>query len=185
MRSSRTPRRAWSGLPTARCPVITLDDIRAAESRINGRVHRTPLQTSDTIARMIGVARVSLKCENLQKTGSFKVRGVLNKLSQLTDEERSRGVIGFSAGNHAQALAWCAHAAGVRCVVIMPATAPQSKVDASRGYGAEVEQVPTSAELMQRARELAAAEGLTLVHPFDDDTVIAGAGTVALELLQE
>jgi threonine dehydratase len=165
--------------------VITLDDIRAAESRVSRRVHRTPLETSATIADMSGAARVSLKCENLQKTGSFKVRGVLNKLSLLTETERRRGVIGFSAGNHAQALAWCAHAAGVRCTVVMPATAPQSKVDASRGYGAHVEQVATSAELMGRAREIAALEGLTLVHPFDDDAIIAGAGTVALELLEQ
>jgi threonine dehydratase len=165
--------------------VITLDDIRAAESRISHRVHRTPVQTSATIAGMIGAARVSLKCENLQKTGSFKVRGVLNKLSQLTETERSRGVIGFSAGNHAQALAWCATAAGIRSIVVMPATAPQSKVDASRGYGAHVEQMPTSGELVGRARELAALEGLTLIHPFDDDAIIAGAGTVALELLEQ
>jgi len=165
--------------------VITLEEIRAAESRVSDRVHRTPLQTSATIAGMIGAARVSLKCENLQKTGSFKVRGVLNKLSQLTETERSRGVIGFSAGNHAQALAWCARAAGVRCVVVMPATAPQSKVDGSRGYGAHVEQVATSAELVGRTHELAAKEGLTLVHPFDDEAVIAGAGTVALEILAQ
>ena len=165
--------------------MITLDEIRAAESRVSDRVHRTPLQQSATIAGMIGAARVSLKCENLQKTGSFKVRGVLNKLSQLTETERSRGVIGFSAGNHAQALAWCARAAGVRCVVVMPATAPQSKVDASRGYGAQVEQVATSAELLARTHELAALEGLTLVHPFDDHAVIAGAGTVAMEILSQ
>jgi threonine dehydratase len=168
-----------------RTTVITLEEIRAAEARVSGSVHRTPLQTSATIAGMVGVASVSLKCENLQKTGSFKVRGVLNKLSQLTETERARGVIGFSAGNHAQALAWCARAAGVRCVVVMPATAPQSKVDASRGYGAQVEQVSTSAELVDRTRELAALDGLTLVHPFDDDAVIAGAGTVALEILTQ
>ena len=165
--------------------VITLADIRAAESRIGNRVHRTPVETSATIAEMIGAARVTLKCENLQKTGSFKVRGVLNKLSQLSEEERRRGVIGFSAGNHAQALAWCAKAAGIRCIVVMPATAPKSKVDASRAYGAHVEQVATSAELVGRAREIAAAEGMTLVHPFDDDAIIAGAGTVALELLEQ
>jgi threonine dehydratase len=163
--------------------VITLEEIRAAESRISGCVHRTPLQNSATIAGMVGAARVLLKCENLQKTGSFKVRGVLNKLSQLTEAERSRGIIGFSAGNHAQALAWCAPVAGLRCVVVMPATAPRSKVDASRGYGAHVEQVATSAELVARTRELAAVDGLTLVHPFDDDAIIAGAGTVALEIL--
>lgn len=165
--------------------MVTLDDIRAAQARIGDRVHRTPLQTSATIAEMIGARRVSLKCENLQKTGSFKVRGVLNKLSVLTEAERQRGIIGFSAGNHAQALAWGAKAAGVRCIVVMPATAPQSKVNASRGYGAQVEQVATSGELVMRARELAETEGLTLVHPFDDDAIIAGGGTVALEVLEQ
>ncbi len=134
---------------------------------------------------MAGVGRVSLKCENLQKTGSFKVRGVLNKMSRLTATERSRGVVGFSAGNHAQALAWGAHAAGVRCTVVMPATAPQSKVDGSRGYGATVVQVPTSADAFVRARELSESEGLVFVHPFDDDAIIAGGGTVALEMLEQ
>jgi threonine dehydratase len=177
--------------PIVGCPsyrshtVITLDDIRAAASRIGDRVHRTPLESSATIAAMSGAARVSLKCENLQVTGSFKVRGVLNKLSQLTETERGRGIIGFSAGNHAQALAWCAKAAGVRCIVVMPSTAPQSKVDASRGYGAHVELVATSAELVPRTRALAEQEGFMLVHPFDDDAIIAGGGTVALEVLEQ
>ena len=165
--------------------MITLDDIRAADSRVRERVHRTALLSSRTLATRAGVSRVSLKCENLQKTGSFKVRGVLNKLSQLTAEERERGVVGFSAGNHAQALAWGAHAAGVRCTVVMPATAPQSKVDASRGYGATVIQVPTSAEAFTRARELTESDGFTFVHPFDDDAIIAGGGTVALEILEQ
>jgi threonine dehydratase len=165
--------------------MITLDDIRAAETRIRDRVHRTPFLGSQTLAARAGASRVSLKCENLQKTGSFKVRGVLNKLSQLTETERRRGVVGFSAGNHAQALAWGAHAAGVRCTVVMPETAPHSKVDASRGYGATVVQVPTSAELVARANELSESEGLTVVHPFDDDAIIAGGGTVALEILEQ
>ncbi|CAN5199642.1 pyridoxal-phosphate dependent enzyme [soil metagenome] len=165
--------------------MITLDDIRSAASRIGDRAHRTPIESSETIATMAGARRVSLKCENLQKTGSFKVRGVLNKMSQLTETERSSGVIGFSAGNHAQALAWGARAAGVRCTVVMPATAPQLKVDASRGYGATVVLVPTSAELVRRARELGESEGLTLIHPFDDDAIIAGGGTVTLEILEQ
>lgn len=164
--------------------MITLDDIRSAESCIRDRVHRTPLLGSQTLAARAGAGRLSLKCENLQKTGSFKVRGVLNKLSTLNDAERARGVVGFSAGNHAQALAWCAHAAGVRCTVVMPATAPQSKVEASRGYGATVLQVPTSADAFKRARELTDTEGFTFVHPFDDDAIIAGGGTVALEILE-
>ena len=165
--------------------MITLDDIRSAASRIGDRVHRTPLEGSATIAAIAGVEHVSLKCENLQKTGSFKVRGVLNRMSQLTATERARGVVGASAGNHAQALAWGARAAGVRCTVVMPATAPQSKVDASRGYGATVVQVETSAELFVRAHALAESEGLTFIHPFDDDAIIAGGGTVALEMLEQ
>jgi len=165
--------------------VITIDDIRTAEARISGRVHRTPLMGSSTLATRGGVRRLSIKCENFQKTGSFKVRGVLNKLSQLNQSERDRGVVGFSAGNHAQALAWGAHAAGVRCTVVMPETAPQAKVDASREYGATVVQVPTSADAFQSARNLTDSEGFTFVHPFDDDAIIAGGGTVALEILEQ
>lgn len=165
--------------------MITIDDIRAAATRIGERVHRTPLLGSETLSARAGAHRVSLKCENLQKTGSFKVRGVLNKLGQLDAAERARGVVGFSAGNHAQALAWGAKAAGVRCTVVMPATAPQSKVDASRAYGATVVQVPTSADAFLRARELTETEGLTFVHPFDDHAIIAGSGTVGLEVLEQ
>ncbi|MDQ2666688.1 MAG: threonine/serine dehydratase [Gemmatimonadota bacterium] len=165
--------------------MITLDDIRAAEARIRDRVHRTPLLGSETLATRVGASRVWLKCENLQKTGSFKVRGVLNKLSHLDAAECARGVIGVSAGNHAQALAWGARAAGVHCTVVMPETAPQSKVDASRGYGATVVQVPNSALAFTRARELTESEGFTFVHPFDDDAIIAGGGTATLEILEQ
>ena len=107
-------------------------------------------------AKRAGASRVSLKCENLQKTGSFKVRGVLNKLSRMTEAERARGVIGFSAGNHAQALAWGAHGAGKRCTVVMPATAPRIKVDAVREYGAEVDLVDLKKKgRLERLGELA------------------------------
>jgi threonine dehydratase len=133
----------------------------------------------------VGV-RLVLKCENLQKTGSFKTRGALNKLSQLTDAERENGVVTVSAGNHAQALAWAARNEGVRCTVVMPTTASRTKVDASRGYGAEVVLYGTSGmEAFARAHELSVERTLTFVHPFDDDAIMAGQGTVALEILDQ
>ena len=165
--------------------MITLQDIRLAQTRIAGRLHRTPVFGSSTLAARAGAARFELKCENFQKTGSFKVRGVLNRLSQLSDSARARGVVTVSAGNHAQALAWGARAAGVRCTVVMPATASQTKVEASIGYGATVIQHGTSMDAFQRARDLADTEGFTFVHPFDDDHIIAGTGTVALEILEQ
>lgn len=165
--------------------MVTVQDIRDAQARIAGRLHRTPVFGSSTLASRAGAARFELKCESFQKTGSFKVRGVLNKLSQLTDDARARGVVTVSAGNHAQALAWGARAAGVRCTVVMPANASRSKVEASIGYGATVIQHGTSMEAFQRARELAETEGFTFVHPFDDDGIIAGTGTVALEILEQ
>ncbi len=165
--------------------MITLSDIRDAQARIAGRLHRTPVLGSSTLAARAGVARFELKCESFQKTGSFKVRGVLNRLSQLPDDERARGVVTVSAGNHAQALAWGAQVAGIRCTVVMPANATQSKVDASRGYGATVIQLGTSMDAFRKAQELAASEGFTFVHPFDDDRTIAGTGTVSLEIFEQ
>jgi threonine dehydratase len=126
------------------------------------------------------------KCESLQKTGSFKVRGALNRLTQLNERERARGVVTVSAGNHAQALAWAARDAGVRCTVVMPEAASRAKVEASRGYGAEVVLHGTSSiQAFARAHELAEERSLTVVHPFDDDEVMAGQGTVALEILDQ
>ena len=165
--------------------MITLPDIRDAQARIAGRLHRTPVLRSSLLAARAGVARFELKCESFQKTGSFKVRGVLNRLSQLPHDERARGVVTVSAGNHAQALAWGAQVAGIRCTVVMPANASQSKVDASRGYGATVIQLGTSMDAFRKAQELAASEGFTFVHPFDDDRTIAGTGTVALEIFAQ
>ncbi len=165
--------------------MVTLHDIRGAHARIAGTVHRTPVVGSRTLATLAGTARVDLKCENLQKTGSFKARGALNKLRQLSPDEHARGVVTVSAGNHAQALAWSAQQTGVRCTVVMPATAAQTKVDASRGYGADVILHGTSMDAFQRARELASSEGFVFVHPFDDDHIIQGTGTVGLELLEQ
>jgi threonine dehydratase len=165
--------------------MVSLEDIRAARTRIGDRLHRTPLMSSATLASRAGVARLDLKCENFQKTGSFKTRGSLNLLSLNDAESRARGVVSVSAGNHAQALAWCARAEGVACTVVMPELATQSKVDASRGYGARVIQHGTGADAFVKARELSNQEGLTFVHPFDDDRIIAGAGTTGLELLEQ
>ena len=165
--------------------MVTLGDIKDAQARIAGRLHRTPITGSSFLASRAGAARFELKCESFQKTGSFKVRGVLNRLSQLTEDERARGVVTVSAGNHAQALAWGARDAGVRCTVVMPAMASRTKVDASKGYGAHVIQHGTSMDAFQRARELADSEGFTFVHPFDDDRTIAGTGTVSLEIFEQ
>ena len=161
--------------------MITRDDVLAAAERIRGRVHRTPTFTSRTLGE-----QVWLKAELFQTTGSFKVRGVLNKLASLSAAERERGVIGISAGNHAQALAWGAAEEGIDCLVVMWASASEAKIAATRGYGASVDLEaadPTTA--FDRLSALLAETGRTLVHPFDDPVVLAGAGTVALELLED
>ena len=161
--------------------LLTVDDVLAAAERIEGRVHRTPTFTSRTLG-----AGVALKAELFQKTGSFKVRGVLNKLSALSPEEKARGVIGISAGNHAQALAWGAAAEGIDCLVVMWESASTAKITATRGYGASIDlEAVDPAAAFERLAALVAETGRTLVHPFDDPVVLAGAGTVALELLED
>jgi threonine dehydratase len=160
---------------------VARDDVLAAAERIRGRVHRTPTFTSSTLG-----STVRLKAELFQKTGSFKARGVLNKLGSLAREERVRGVIGISAGNHAQALAWGAAAEGLDCLVVMWRGASEAKLAATRGYGAAVDLEATGpASAFERLEALIAETGRTLVHPFDDPLVIAGQGTVALELLED
>jgi threonine dehydratase len=160
---------------------VARDDVLAAAERIRGRVHRTPTFTSSTLG-----STVRLKAELFQKTGSFKARGVLNKLGSLAREERARGVIGISAGNHAQALAWGAAAEGLDCLVVMWRGASEAKLGATRGYGAAVDLEATDpASAFERLEALIAETGRTLVHPFDDPLVIAGQGTVALELLED
>ncbi|MCP9484739.1 MAG: pyridoxal-phosphate dependent enzyme [Gaiellaceae bacterium MAG52_C11] len=161
--------------------LLTRNDVLAAAERIRGRVHRTPTLTSRTLGE-----DVVLKAELFQKTGSFKVRGVLNKLASLSADEKAVGVIGISAGNHAQALAWGAAAEGIDCLVVMWASASEAKVDATRGYGARVDlEAVDPAAAFERLAVLIAETGRTLVHPFDDPVVLAGAGTVALELLED
>jgi threonine dehydratase len=165
--------------------VITIDDVERAARTIAGRVHRTPLLRSETLSEQLGID-ARFKAELFQRTGSFKVRGALNKVSQLTEEEKARGIISISAGNHAQAVAWAAREAGVDALIVMWEGADALKVEATRGYGADIDQRaegPTVA--FERLHELMEETGRTLVHPFDEPAVIAGQGTVALEILED
>ncbi|MGV3707292.1 MAG: threonine ammonia-lyase [Gemmatimonas sp.] len=162
--------------------LVGLNEIRDAANAIRGVVHRTGQQHSTYLSSVSG-AQVSLKLELFQKTGSFKARGVINTLRQLSDAERSRGVVSLSAGNHAQALAWGASQLGIKSTIVMPATAVASKVAATRGYGGNV--VQTDGDLLATALGIKDEHGLTLVHPFDDPRVIAGQGTVGLEILED
>ena len=165
--------------------MLSIDDVERAARTIAGRVHRTPLLRSETLSRELG-ADVRFKAELFQRTGAFKVRGALNRLAELTDDERGRGVITISAGNHAQAVAWAAREAGLDALVVSWKTADALKMAATRGYGATVDQQaddPTTA--FDRLAELHEKTGRTLVHPFEDLAVIAGQGTVGLELLED
>jgi threonine dehydratase len=165
--------------------VVELADVEAAREAIGDRLHRTPMFSSATLSELAG-ARVFLKAELFQKTGSFKPRGVLTNLAALTDEQRQRGVIGISAGNHAQALAWGAAADGLDALLVMWQGASEAKIEATRGYGAEVDlESPGPTEAFDRLAELVEQTGRTLVHPFDHPLTIAGQGTVGLELLED
>ena len=164
--------------------MIPLAQIRGAAGRLAGKVHRTPLLPATALGDRAGV-RLHLKCESFQKTGSFKPRGALNKVLSLSPEERARGLVTVSAGNHAQALAWAARIAGAGCTVVMPSGAPQSKIDATRGYGAEIVLHDDRATLFDRLAEVRDSRGLAFVPPFDDPDVIAGAGTVGLEIVED
>lgn len=162
--------------------LVSLDAIRDAAQAVHGHVHRTGQQTSKYLSDVSGT-RVSLKLELFQKTGSFKARGVINTLRQLSDTERERGIISLSAGNHAQALAWGAGQLGIAATIVMPATAVASKVAATKGYGGNV--IQTDGDLLSTAKALQEERGLTMVHPFDDMRVIAGQGTVGLEIVED
>ena len=163
---------------------LTLENFTAARARIADRVHRTPLEHSTLLGRRIG-ADLYLKCENLQKTGSFKARGALNKLMQLDATSRFRGVITVSAGNHAQALAWAAAEIGIPSTVVMPENASKIKAEATAAYGAEVILHGTIHDLFDKARALERERGLAFIHPFDDPQIIAGAGSAGLEILEQ
>ena len=163
----------------------TLDDIRAAAARIDGAVIRTPTLHSRTLSEMID-AEVWLKFENLQFTAAYKERGALNKLLQLTEEERKRGVVAASAGNHAQAVAYHGRRLGIPVTIVMPVPTPMIKVTQTEGHGANVELVGERFDdAHAHAQKLEAERGLVFVHPFDDVAVMAGAGTVALEMLED
>ena len=165
--------------------MIEYPDIQAAEQRLQGHVLRTPCVASQTLSDITG-AQVFLKFENLQFTASFKERGACNKLAQLTPEQSARGVIAMSAGNHAQGVAYHAQRLGLHAVIVMPRYTPGVKVERTRGFGAEVIlHGDTLEESRTHAFALAQQRQLTFVHPYDDDAIIAGQGTVALEMLED
>ncbi|AOW15283.1 threonine ammonia-lyase [Hydrogenophaga crassostreae] len=164
--------------------MLQITDIEAAAERLIGQVLDTPCVESRTLSQMVG-CRVFLKFENLQYTASFKERGACNKLTQLTEQERARGVVAMSAGNHAQGVAFHAQRLGLRAVIVMPRFTPGVKVERTRGFGAEVVLHGDTLEISRaHARELAEREGLVFVHPYDDEAIVAGQGTVALEMLR-
>ena len=164
---------------------VSLAEIRAAAARIAGSVERTPFLQSRTLSRMTA-CEVWLKFENLQFTSSFKERGALNKLLTLSEEERRRGVIAMSAGNHAQGVAYHAARLGVHATIVMPRGTPNTKVSSTRVHGAEVVlEGATLSEAGAHARELAKRKGYTFIHPYDDPAVVCGQGTVGLEMLED
>ena len=164
---------------------IDLADIRSAASRIAPYIHRTPLLTSRSLSERLGV-EVRLKCENLQRAGSFKIRGAMNALLQLDDAQRRSGVVAFSSGNHAQGVALAAKLLGIPATIVMPENSVQSKVEATLAYGAGVVQAGvTSATRDTVAREIAEKTGSAVIPPFDDERIIAGQGTATLEIVEE
>lgn len=164
---------------------VTFADVQAAAGRLAGVAHRTPVLTSRTLNKRVG-AELFLKAENFQRMGAFKFRGAYNALSQLSADERTRGVIAYSSGNHAQAVALSGALLGVKTVIVMPTDAPKAKLDATRSYGAEVVLYdPATQDRVQVAQSLADAHGYTTIPPFDHPHVIAGQGTAALELVQD
>jgi threonine dehydratase len=164
---------------------VTFSDVEAATERLAGQAHRTPVVTSRTFDEITG-CQAFFKCENLQRAGAFKFRGAYNAISQLSPEQRKRGVVTFSSGNHAQGLALAARVLNVPATVVMPSDAPQVKLEATRGYGAEIvlyDRLTGDREAI--ARQLGEERGLTVIPPFDHPHVIAGQGTAALELFQD
>jgi threonine dehydratase len=164
---------------------LTLEDVRAAAERLRGRIIRTPVVTAEAWDEATGFSGF-FKCENLQRAGAFKIRGALNRLLTLAPAELSRGVIAFSSGNHAQGVALAARLVGTTALIVMPKDAPALKVEATRGYGAEIvfyDRLTEDREAI--ARRLATETGRVLVPPFDDYAIMAGQGTTALELLED
>ena len=172
-------------IDTAFEPAIGLADIHQAAERLRGVANRTPVVTSRTVDGLVG-GQVFFKCENLQRGGAFKFRGAYNRLVALSAEERARGVVAFSSGNHAQGVALAARELGISATIVMPTDAPQLKLAATRDYGAEVVTYDRLTEDREAiARRLADARGLTLVPPYDHPLIMAGQGTAALELVEE
>jgi len=164
---------------------IDLADIRSAAARIRPFTHHTPLLTNRSLSARLGV-EVRLKCENLQRAGSFKIRGAMNALLQLDEAQRKRGVVAFSSGNHAQGVALAAKLLGIPATIVMPENSVQTKVEATRAYGAEVVQAGVTAATRDTvAREIAERTGAAVIPPFDDERIIAGQGTVGLEIVEE
>ena len=162
-----------------------VDDVRAAAGRLRPYIHRTPLLGNRSISEKAGF-EVRLKCENMQRAGSFKIRGAMNALLQLSDEERRRGVVAFSSGNHAQGVALASKLLGVRATIVMPEGSVAMKVAATKAYGAEVVTSGVTAATRDTvAREIADKTGASVIPPFDDERIIAGQGTVGLEILEE
>ena len=164
--------------------MVTFEDVAAAHERIRPAIKRTPVLTSSTIDALTG-ARVFFKCENLQRMGAFKIRGAFNALSQLKKPERERGVIAFSSGNHAQAVALAGKILGIATTIVMPADAPRVKLDATRGYGGEVITYQADEDREEKTKRISRERGLTLIPPFDHPHIVAGQGTAAKELIEE
>ncbi len=181
---SGTPVDGGQRSPDGAAVPVTLDDLLAARERIAPYIHRTPLLSSRMLGSMSGTD-LWLKAEVLQRTGSFKIRGALNSVLQLTEEQRARGIIAFSAGNHGQGVAQAAGLVGARCVIFAPETAPSLKVAAMRGYGAEVRFAPSMAEIESLMDIYRQEHGLHYIHPFGDHATIAGQGTLGLELVED
>jgi len=164
---------------------VTLDDVLAAQELLRGIVRPTPLEFNRALSDRVGFD-VHLKCENLQRAGSFKIRGAFTRMSRLSDEEKARGVVAASAGNHAQGVALAAQMLGIRSTLFMPLGAPIPKLKATRAYGAHVEQLGTSIdECLVRARQFETETGAVLIHPFDHVDIVAGQGTCGLEILEQ
>lgn len=163
----------------------TFDDVVAASERIKGHAHKTPVMTSRTVDEALG-AEVFFKCENLQRMGAFKFRGAFNALSRFTPEQKRAGVVAFSSGNHAQAIALSARIQGIPATIVMPSDAPEAKVAATKGYGGKVVTYDRYTEDREQiGRELAQKHGLTLIPPYDHPDVLCGQGTAAMELFEE
>ena len=161
---------------------MDISDVRRAQERIGSYVRRTPLERSESLSRRFDT-NVFVKYELFQRTGSFKARGAFNKILSLPEDVRSRGIVAVSGGNHAQAVAYAATALGLNAVIVMPESTPRNYLDATRGYGAKVDLQPTIAAAFDKVTEYE-AKGMTFVHPFDDEVVMAGQGTLGLEIVE-